>query len=106
MARIVFAGREVWPFIEGGGIGRYVATAAAMLAPHHEVTILTAAAHAHMRDDPRLPGGVTLELVPEPAGDVAPLATSAHAWSVALLDAVRSLGPDVVEFQDYLGGGF
>ena len=60
MARIVLAGSEVWPFVQGGGIGRYVWTAARTLAEHHDVTILTSAAHEPMRDDPRLPDGVTL----------------------------------------------
>jgi glycogen synthase len=106
MARIVLAGREVWPFVEGGGIGRYMWTVAGMLARQHDLTILTSAAHARMRDDPRLPDGVALEFVAEPSGDVAPLATTGHAWSVALLDGVRRLQPDVVEFQDYLGEGF
>jgi glycosyltransferase involved in cell wall biosynthesis len=106
MARIVLAGREVWPFVEGGGLGRYVWTAARTLADHHDVTVVTTARHASMRDDPRLPAGVHFEFVDEPQGDPAPCITTGHAWSVALLDAVRGLQPDVVEFADYLGEGF
>jgi glycosyltransferase involved in cell wall biosynthesis len=106
MARIVLAEQEVWPFTEGGGIGRYVWTAATILAPFHEVTILTTAAHASKRDDPRVPKGVALEFVEEPSGDPSPLSTSAHAFSTAMLRAIRHLEPDVVEFGDYLGHGF
>lgn len=104
----MFAGREVWPLVEGGGIGRYVWTAATLLAPHHEVTILTGDGHreaaARLRD--RLPKGVDVVFAPEPEGDVRPFSGFGQAWSVALLEAVASLKPDVVEFGDYLGEGF
>jgi glycosyltransferase involved in cell wall biosynthesis len=105
MARIVFAGREVWPFVEGGGIGRYVWTAATLLAPHHDVTILTTDAHRDLPRD-RLPQGVALAFAAEPTGDVRPFSSSGQAWSAALLEAVRELAPDVVEFGDYSGEGF
>jgi hypothetical protein len=38
---MVFASREVWPFLEGGGIGRSVWAACRLLAEHAEVTVLT-----------------------------------------------------------------
>ena len=41
---IVLASREVWPFVEGGGIGRYMWSAARALAPHAEVSIVTSSA--------------------------------------------------------------
>ncbi len=38
---IVFASREVWPFLEGGGAGRSVWAASRLLAEHADVTVLT-----------------------------------------------------------------
>ena len=38
---VVFVSREVWPFVEGGGIGRYISDAIIALAGHADVTILT-----------------------------------------------------------------
>lgn len=112
MARLVLASREVWPFVEGGGVGRFIWTAAGMLSPHHEVTILTAASHRDAYErmraagDPRLPAGAEFAFAGEPEGDTRPMTSYGQAWSVALLESLRELEPDLVEFADYLGEGF
>ena len=112
MANLVFAGREVWPFVEGGGIGRFIFQAAKWLADAHDVTILTTEAHRDRYEamragrDPRVVEGATYAFVSEPRGDLEPFSTELHAWSVALLKAVRKLAPDVAEFAEYAGEAF
>jgi glycogen synthase len=113
---IVFASREVWPFLEGGGIGRSVWAASRLLAEHAEVTVLTSdrwrPAYEALRraGDPRLPTGVTFAFATEPTGDLAPYVSGLQAWSARLLEGVAELypdgGPDLIEVADYQGEGF
>jgi glycosyltransferase involved in cell wall biosynthesis len=113
---IVFASREVWPFLEGGGIGRSVWATSRLLAEHAEVTVLTSERwrpqYEAMRraGDPRLPTGVSFAFATEPTGDLAPYVSGLQAWSDRLLQRVAELypdgGPDLVEVADYQGEGF
>jgi glycosyltransferase involved in cell wall biosynthesis len=113
---IVFASREVWPFLEGGGIGRSVWAASRLLAEHAEVTVLTSdrwrPEYNAMRQagDPRLPTGVSFVFAAEPRGDLAPYVSGLQAWSERLLEGVAELypdgGPDLIEVADYQGEGF
>ena len=112
---VVLVTNEVWPLVEGGGIARYVADAARMLAgAGRRVTVLTssrlrdkhaelaAAGHEGVAVD-----GVEWAWVREPDGDLTPLWSHQHAWSLACWEAVRELAGrervDVVEFEDYGG---
>jgi glycogen synthase len=112
---VVLVTNEVWPLVEGGGIARYVADAARMLAAAgRQVTVLTssrlrsehaelaAAGHEGVAVD-----GVEWAWVREPDGDLTPLWSHQHAWSLACWEAVRELAErmrvDVVEFEDYGG---
>jgi glycogen(starch) synthase len=112
---VVLVTNEVWPLVEGGGIARYVADAARMLAgAGRRVTVLTssrlrdkhaeltAAGHEGVAVD-----GVEWAWVHEPDGDLTPLWSHQHAWSLACWEAVRELAErervDVVEFEDYGG---
>ena len=113
--RIVLVSREVWPFVRGGGIGRYVAESAALLAEHGiDVTILTSSRfadeHAALAaaGDPRIgPASLRWAWVKEPQGDLSPIWSSQHAWSVACWRALREIclaeAPQLVEFEDYGG---
>jgi glycosyltransferase involved in cell wall biosynthesis len=113
---IVLASREVWPFVEGGGIGRGVWATAQLLAPHADVTVLTSersrARFESLSDagDPRLSAGVRYAFAAEPEGDLSPFVSWHHAWSDALLRRTAELfpdgGPDVAEIPDYQGEGF
>lgn len=115
LPRIAFASREVWPFVEGGGLGRAVWACARLLAPHAEVVVVTSAEHRERYDelvraaDPRLPAGVRFAFAPEPGDDIAPWRSWHHAWSGALLDAVVAAHPDgmpdLLEVPDYLAEG-
>lgn len=113
---IVLASREVWPFVEGGGLGRYVWAAGRFLADRAEVTILTS---SRWRDryeelvrtgDERIPHGVRFGFVDEPEGDLAPYVSWNQAWGVRLLEGVARLhpagGPDILELADYQAEGF
>ena len=40
---VVFGGRELWPFVTGGGIARTLHATLRMLAPTMEVTMITRA---------------------------------------------------------------
>ena len=113
---IVLASREVWPFVEGGGLGRYMWSAARFLSSHAEVSILTSSRwQAGTRSwcrtgDERLPAGVRFAFVDEPEGDLSPFISWNHAWSVRLLEGVARLypdgGPDILEMGDYQAEGF
>jgi glycogen synthase len=113
---IVFASREVWPFLGGGGIGRSVWAAARLLAAETEVTVLTTdrwrSHYEELREagDPRLPAKVRFAFAPEPAGDLTPYVSWHQAWSERLLEGVARLyphgGPDLIEVADYQGEGF
>ena len=111
---IAFASHELWPYVSGGGIGRSVWAAATLLREHADVTVVTSSAHeeAHLAlpaDDVRALPGVRMLFAPEPRGDLAPMRSYQHAWSLALLEALRRAypdgGPDLVEFNDYWGEG-
>jgi len=113
---IVLASREVWPFVEGGGIGRYMWAAARFLASDAHVTVLTSSRWKARYEevvaarDERLPDGVRFAFVDEPDGDLSPFLSWNHAWSVRLLDAAADLhpdgGPDILELGDYQAEGF
>jgi glycosyltransferase involved in cell wall biosynthesis len=113
---IVLASREVWPFVEGGGIGRYMWTAARSLAPHAEVSILTSSRWREQHDelartaDPRLPPGVRFAFADEPSGDLSPFVSWSHLWSLRLVEGAARLypggGPDILEIPDYQAEGF
>jgi glycogen synthase len=112
---LVLASREVWPFVEGGGIGRYMWSAARALAPHADVSILTSASFREAFDelaaagDERLPEGVRFAFAEEPQGDLSPFFSWNQLWSVRLLEAAAQLypdgGPDVLEVADYQAEG-
>ncbi len=112
----MLASREVWPFVEGGGLGRYMWAAARFLSRHAEVSILTSsewrAEYEEMvrAGDDRLPGGVRFAFVDEPEGDLSPFLSWNQAWSVRLLGGVAELypdgGPDILEMGDYQAEGF
>ncbi|MEA2292574.1 MAG: glycogen synthase [Solirubrobacteraceae bacterium] len=108
MARIALATREVWPFVEGGGIGRYIWMTAEHLKAEHEVTIVTSSAFREQVEagDPRLPEGVAFAFADEPEGDVRPYASWSHRWSASLFEACAALRPDLLEVCDYQGEGF
>jgi glycosyltransferase involved in cell wall biosynthesis len=112
--RIAFATHELWPYVEGGGIGRSVWAAATVLSRHADVTVITsndaeAAYRALDPDDPRALPGVRMRFAREPGDEPSVLRTYHHRWSLALLDALRAAfpdgGPDLVEFNDYWGEG-
>lgn len=112
LPRIAFATREVWPFVQGGGLGRAVWACARLLAPHAEVTIVTSDDHRAEYEalvaagDQRLPEGVRYAFAHEPGDDVGPWRSWHQAWSAALLDAVVEAHPDgmpdLLELPDYL----
>jgi glycosyltransferase involved in cell wall biosynthesis len=112
--RIAFATHELWPFVQGGGIGRSVWAAATVMRAHADVTVITsdAAEPAYRALDPEDPGalpGVRMRFAREPGDDRSVLRSYHHRWSLALLDALRAAypdgGPDLVEFNDYWGEG-
>ena len=113
---IVLASREVWPFVEGGGIGRYMWAAARFLASEAHVSVLTSSRWKPRYEelvaagDDRLPEGVRFAFVDEPGEDVAPFLSWTHAWSLCLLEGAADLhpdgGPDILEFGDYQAEGF
>src|SRR5215210_6720823 len=87
---LVLASREVWPFVEGGGIGRYMWAAAHLLASEANVSVLTSSRWKPLYEelaaagDDRLPQGVRFAFVDEPGEDVSPFLSWNHAWSVRL----------------------
>jgi glycosyltransferase involved in cell wall biosynthesis len=112
--KIAFATHELWPFVQGGGIGRSIWAVATVMARHADVTVITtdAAEPAYREldpDDPRALPGVRMVFAREPGDEISALRTYHHRWSLALLDALRAAyperGPDLVEFNDYWGEG-
>ena len=102
---MALVGREFWPFISGGGIGRYARATAALLADHMDLTVILPDFYAGKvpPDDPRLPRGVRFEFVPEPnRSNPWPFCSLYHAWSAAVFERLCRLypegGPDLVEF--------
>ena len=114
--RIALVSREVYPFVLGGGLGRYVSATAETLAPIAEVTIFTSDLHEERFEELRAAGspdllpGVRYVFVPEPReADVGAFYHHLHCWSARVLDALHDAyadqPPDLVEFPDYLGEG-
>jgi glycosyltransferase involved in cell wall biosynthesis len=113
---IVLASREVWPFVEGGGIGRYMWATARALAPLADVSIVTSSNWRERYDelvragDERIGTDVRFAFVDEPSGDLSPFVTWNHLWSLRLLEGVARLhpggGPDILEMADYQAEGF
>jgi len=120
MARptIAFGTRELWPFVLGGGIGRVLHGAIGLLAGEAEVTVITRDAfrddYERMRaaGDPRLPHpDVHFEFIADPQGfELGPFSSFPHCWSALMYERLCELfpggGPDLVEFNDYMGEGF
>jgi glycosyltransferase involved in cell wall biosynthesis len=114
---IAFATRELWPFVTGGGIGRVLHSTTALLAPEAEVTVITREAFRDDYDrmcssgDPRLPHpDVRFEFIRDPEGfELGPFSSFAHCWSALVYERLCDLypdgGPDLVEFNDYMGEG-
>jgi glycosyltransferase involved in cell wall biosynthesis len=112
--RIALVSREVQPF-GGGGIGAYVAATAELLADVADVTIFTSSLHERRRRELRAAGASLppghLVFVSEPRGfELDSFRGRMHLWSARVRDALRrhygERGPDLVEFQDFLGEGF
>jgi glycogen synthase len=115
--RIAIASRELYP-LSGGGIGRFVASAARLLSRTGEVTILTTSLleesyrRLHAAGDERLPGDeVRVAFVPEPTPEeAAAWVHRMHCYSARLYERLRELypdrPPDVIEFPDFLGEAF
>jgi glycogen synthase len=115
---VVFGGRELWPFITGGGIARTLHATLRLLAPTMAVTMITRAAfREHYEEmlaaaDPRLPHpDVRFEFVNDPDGlELGPFSSFQHCWSARLYERICELypdgGPNVAVFGDYLGEGF
>jgi glycogen synthase len=115
---IAFGTRELWPFVTGGGIGRVLHGAIRLLAEEADVTVITRDAYREeyerMREagDPRLPHpDVRFAFIADPEGfELAPFSSFPHCWSALMYERLCELypdgGPDLVEFNDYLGEGF
>jgi glycosyltransferase involved in cell wall biosynthesis len=113
---IVLASREVWPFVEGGGIGRYMWATARALAPYADVSIVTSSNWRDHHDelvragDERIAMDVRFAFVDEPSGDLSPFVSWSHLWSFRLLEGVTRLhpdgGPDILEMADYQAEAF
>jgi glycosyltransferase involved in cell wall biosynthesis len=113
---IVLASREVWPFVEGGGLGRYMWSAARFLSAHAEVSIVTSSRWRSRYEELSrhgrgpFPPEVRFAFVDEPEGDLSPFLSWNHAWSVRLLEGAAKLhpdgGPDILEMGDYQAEGF
>jgi glycogen synthase len=113
---IVLASREVWPFVEGGGIGRCVWAVARLLADDADVSVVTSSRWRNRYEelvregDTRLPQRVRFAFADEPNGDRMPFVSWHHLWSLRLLEAAAELhpdgGPDILEVADYQAEGF
>lgn len=120
MARptIAFGTRELWPFVLGGGIGRVLHGAIGVLAGEADVTVITREAfredYERMRaaGDARLPHpDVRFEFIADPEGfELGAFSSFPHCWSAVMYERLCDLfpdgGPDLVEFNDYMGEGF
>ena len=112
----MLASREVWPFVEGGGIGRHIWAAARLLAEHADVSVVTSSRWRDRHEelvrhgDPRLPQGVRFAFADEPGRERMPFVSWHHLWSLRLLEAAAALhpdgGPDILEVPDYQAEGF
>lgn len=115
---IAFGTRELWPFVTGGGIARVLHATIALLATEADVTVITRETfreeceRMRARNDPRLPHpDVRFEFIRDPEGfDLGPFSSFAHCWSALMYERLCELypegGPDLVEFNDYMGEGF
>jgi glycogen synthase len=110
--RIALVSREVWPFHEGGGLGRSVRAFASALAPVVDLTlVLPDSYRGKLPDDhPGLVEGVRYLFVRDPQEpDLERFSSFYHAWSALVCDALRQLaqadGLDLVEFPEYTGEG-
>lgn len=115
---LAYGGRELWPFVIGGGIARTLHGTLAILAPIADVTMITREAfrdeYERMREsnDSRLPHPeVRFDFVKDPEGcELGPFSSFHHCWSALLFERIRELypdgGPDIAAFGDYLGEGF
>lgn len=107
---IVLVTQEMWPLVQGGGIGRHVAEAARSLRGVADVTVLVGDRHRVQVEalradgDERLPD-VAFAFVEEPRGDVAPFTSWFHALSAntwrTLRDVLREKPAALVEWEDY-----
>lgn len=101
-----------------GGIGEFIAAAARLLSAVAEVTIVTNGAYEGRyaelvaNHDPRLPPeNVRIAFVPEPTSEeLEGWYNVVHWYSTRVLERLRELyperGPDLIEFEDFLGEGF
>ena len=101
-----------------GGIGEFISAAARLLSTVAEVTIVTNAAYEERyaelvaSRDPRLPPeNVRVAFVEEPSADeLDGWYDVMQSYSTRVLERLRELypdrGPDLVEFEDFLGEGF
>jgi glycosyltransferase involved in cell wall biosynthesis len=115
--RIALVSREITPF-SGGGIAPAVRAAAELLSSAgHEVTVVTAGDHEkeyHQRlragDSDLTASGVDWAFVPRPREDSGGHLGFASAWSASVYRTLRAtypaVGPDLIEFADYLAEGF
>lgn len=107
---IVLVTQEMWPLVQGGGIGRHVAETARRLSAVADVTVLVGDRHRADVDalrasgDERLPD-VTFAFVEEPRGRIAPFASWFHALSAntwrTLRAVLRERPAALVEWEDY-----
>lgn len=110
--QIAIVSREIHPF--GGGIGTYAACLSRFLADQAEVTVFVSSLREEQMSEPRyreqslLDSRVNVVFVEEPT-DQAGYFGILHRYSANVLRALRReygrRGPDMVEFQDYLGEG-
>lgn len=110
--QIALVAREIRPF--GGGIGTYVAELARFLSRDADVSVFVSAARrdemeeASVRRQTMLDGSVNLVFVPD-SGDPGSYYGELHRYSARVLRALKreygTRGPDLIEFQDYLGEG-
>ncbi len=110
--RIALVSREIWPFHEGGGLGRSVSALASGLAPLADVTLVLPDRYRDSLppDHPGLVEGVRYLFVRNPTdGDLERFTSFYHAWSALVCDALRGLiaqrGLDLVAFPEYTGEG-
>jgi glycogen synthase len=109
----VIASREFHPF-GGGGIGTYLNALALTLHGTWRVTVITTSAHRSRYDelvasgDDRIPPHTRFVFADDPEQAESYFGW-AHAWSARIYTEIKRQfpfgGPDVVEFQDYLGQG-